>query len=226
MAPASPSLEGITFPPFHLDRRAGLLRRGETPLALRPKTYAVLLHLAERPGELVTKQALLEAIWPGVAVTEDVVRQSVGELRTALGDERATPRFIATVPRRGYRFIAELAVDEARPPAPPAHADAAARETDGTVVGRARERATIAEWLRAVRNGRRQVAFIAGEAGIGKTTLVDTVIDELRRGADTTCRIARGQCIEHFGGGEPYLPVLEALAEICRGSDGAAARAE
>lgn len=226
MPPASPNFDGVSFPPFLLDRRAGLVRRGDTPLALRPKTFAVLLHLVERPGELVTKRALLDAIWPGIAVTEDVVRQSVGELRVALGDERAAPRFIATVPRRGYRFVATLAVEETRPPASPPPSDVAALEPIVTVVGRARERAAIAEALRAAEGAQRQVAFIAGEAGIGKSTLVDTVIDDLRRGSDTACRIARGQCIEHFGGGEPYLPVLDALAGICRGSAGATARAE
>lgn len=130
------------------------------------------------------------------------------------------------MPRRGYRFIAELADHEESRLPPLEPVDAAVLEPEGTVVGRARERATIADWLRMVTHGgRRQVAFIAGEAGIGKSTLVDTVIDELRHGADTGCRIARGQCIEHFGGGEPYLPVLDALAGICRGSDGETARA-
>ena len=159
MPPASPNFDGVSFPPFLLDRRAGLVRRGDTPLALRPKTFAVLLHLVERPGELVTKRALLDAIWPGIAVTEDVVRQSVGELRVALGDERAAPRFIATVPRRGYRFVATLAVEETRPPAPPPPSDVAALEPIVTVVGRARERAAIAEALRAAEGAQRQVAF-------------------------------------------------------------------
>lgn len=229
MPTASPSLTAIAFPPFELDLRAGLLRRDGAPLSLRPKTYAVLLHLAERPGELVTKRALLDAVWPGVTVTEDVVRQSVGELREAFGDERAAPRFIATVPRRGYRFVARLA-DETTPPELAALASTASpgpeRAPERTVVGRERERAKIADWLRAARSGRRQVAFIAGEAGIGKTTLVEMVLDELRRDAGgDACRIGRGQCIEHFGGGEPYLPVLDALAELCRGSGGEDVRA-
>lgn len=227
MSTASPSPPAIAFPPFLLDRRAGLVRRGDIALNLRPKTFAVLVHLAERPGELVTKRALLDAIWPGVAVTEDVVRQSVGELREAFGEGRASPRFIATVPRRGYRFVAQLAPDDADAPQPeplsgPVIAAPLERQLEpaGTVVGRVRERATIAGWLRAARSGRRQVVFIAGEAGIGKTTLVDMVVGELRRAPGAACRIARGQCIEHFGGGEPYLPVLEALAELCRGDGG------
>src|SRR5262245_59259073 len=98
MPTASPIIE---FAPFRLDLLAGQLRRGSTPISLRPKTFAVLQHLAERPGQLVSKQALLDGVWGDVAVTEDVVRLSVGELRAALGDVRAAPRFIETVPRRG-----------------------------------------------------------------------------------------------------------------------------
>jgi len=63
----------ILFSPFDLDLRAGQLRRSGTLVALRPKTFSVLVHLAEHPGELVTKQALLDAVWGDVAVTEDVV---------------------------------------------------------------------------------------------------------------------------------------------------------
>ena len=101
--PASPShtLEAHPVLPFDLDLRAGPLRRAGTLVALRPKTFSVLVHLAEHPGELVMKQTLLDAIWGDVAVTEDVVRLSLGELRAVLGDARSAARFIETVPRRG-----------------------------------------------------------------------------------------------------------------------------
>src|SRR5262245_59531886 len=98
-APTRPHL--INFPPFQLDLREGILRREAAPVTLRPKTFAVLRHLAEHPSELVSKQALLDAVWGDVAVSEEVVRLSIFELRAALGDDRATPRFIETVPRRG-----------------------------------------------------------------------------------------------------------------------------
>src|SRR5882724_2976859 len=98
----------IEFPPFQLDLRAGLLRRAMTPVALRPKTFAVLQYLALHPGDLVTKQALLDSVWGDVTVTENVVRLSIRELRDALADDHTTPRFIQTVRRRGYRFIAAM----------------------------------------------------------------------------------------------------------------------
>ena len=65
--------------------------RDGTPIPLRPKTYAVLRYLAERPGALVTKRELLDAVWGGAAVSEDVVRLSAGEVREALGDDRTAP---------------------------------------------------------------------------------------------------------------------------------------
>ena len=98
-APTGPHL--IDFPPFQLDLRGGMLRRETASVPLRPKTFAVLQHLAERPGELVSKQALLDAVWGDVAATEEVVRLSIFELRAALGDDRTAPCFIETVPRRG-----------------------------------------------------------------------------------------------------------------------------
>jgi DNA-binding winged helix-turn-helix (wHTH) protein len=211
----------IEFPPFQLDLRSGQLRRDATPVPLRPKTFGVLQSLAERPGELLTKRALLDAVWGNVVVSEDVVRLSVGELRKALGDERALPRFIQTVPRRGYRFIAKMAaaaVDGRLGTAGPAIDDSSA--ADGVVVGRARERTEIAEWLRAATSGRRQIGFVTGESGIGKSTLVDTVLRDLGRAFGEKPRIARGQCVEHYGAGEPYLPVLDALASLYRGPDG------
>ncbi len=217
LSPPTPSTP-IAFSPFELELRAGQLRRAGTPVALRPKTFAVLVHLAEHPGELVTKQALLDAVWGDVAVTEDVVRMSIGELRAALGDERSAPRFIETVPRRGYRFVATMG-------AAPDPAIVDAGDPDAIVVGRGAERAELLAWMRAAMDGRRQMGFVTGEAGIGKTTLVDMALREMRRAPDARLRVAHGQCIEQYGGGEPYMPVLEAIAGLCRGPDGPAVEA-
>ncbi len=66
-------------------------------------------------------------------------------------------------------------------------------------------------------SGRRQIVLVAGEAGIGKTTLVDVAVADLTQGSDPPPAVVRGQCVEQYGGGEPFLPVVEALAELCRG---------
>lgn len=211
----------IDFEPFRLDLRAGQLTCDGISVPLRPKTFAVLQYLAERPGELLTKRVLLDAVWGGLAVSEDVVRLSVGELRAVFGDQRTTPRFIETVPRRGYRFVARMGAGRLGGlPVTVGGGGEDSPAADGTVVGRRRERAVISEWLEAALTGRRQIGFVTGEAGIGKTTLVDVALSDLRRAHGTRLRFGRGQCVEHYGGGEPYLPVLDALADLHRGPDG------
>ena len=82
----------IGFRPFRLDLRAGLLLRGDEPIALRPKTWSVLCYLVERAGQLITKRQLLEAVWGEVEVTESVLNNSIRELRIALGDSSKVPR--------------------------------------------------------------------------------------------------------------------------------------
>ena len=77
-------------------------------LELTPKLLDLLLHLVDHAGSLVTKEQLLDALWPGANVTDNALAQAVSELREALGDDAATPRFIKTVTRRGYRFIAPV----------------------------------------------------------------------------------------------------------------------
>jgi len=128
---SSSSPTSIVFPPFRLDLRAGQLLRDRTPVHLRPKTFAVLCYLAERPGELVTKDALLDAVWNDVVVSQDVVRISAGELRAALDDDWTSPRFIETVHRRGYRFVAALENDRG----PELGASGNAATADGILVG-------------------------------------------------------------------------------------------
>src|SRR5262245_18240890 len=96
----------IGFRPFRLDLRAGLLLRGHEPIALRPKTWSVLCHLVERAGQLITKRQLLEALWGEGDVTESGLNNSIRALRIALGDSSKVPRFIETVSRRGFRFVA------------------------------------------------------------------------------------------------------------------------
>ena len=96
-----------TFGPFTLDLTNASLWRGEQAIALPPKAFDVLSYLVTHPNRLVTKDELLEAVWPETAVSEAVVRVAIGALRKALG-ETVPPRFIATVPRRGYHFLAPV----------------------------------------------------------------------------------------------------------------------
>ncbi len=96
------------FGPFVVDRAAYRVSRGADALDLSPKLLDLLLHLLDHAGTLVTKEALLDALWPGANVTDNALTQAVSELRQALGDDASSPRFIRTVARRGYRFVAAV----------------------------------------------------------------------------------------------------------------------
>jgi adenylate cyclase len=92
----------LRFDRYILDFDRGCLLFDGSEITLRPKTFALLRYLVENSGRLVAKDELFSAIWPNLAVTDDVLVQSIGELRRGLGDDG--PRLIKTIPRRGYRF--------------------------------------------------------------------------------------------------------------------------
>jgi DNA-binding winged helix-turn-helix (wHTH) protein/TolB-like protein/Tfp pilus assembly protein PilF len=97
--------DNYRFGPFFLDRAGYRLLRGDTAVDLTPKLLDLLLYLLDHAGTLVTKEQLLDALWPDVHVTDNALAQAVSELRQALGDDAGKPRFIKTVARRGYRFV-------------------------------------------------------------------------------------------------------------------------
>ncbi len=107
---------GWQFGPFVADRLGYRVVRGDAVVELTPKLLDLLFHLVDRPGVLVTKEELLDALWPDANVTDNALTQAVSELRQALGDDAGDPQFIKTVARRGYRFIAQVAPIDAAPP--------------------------------------------------------------------------------------------------------------
>ncbi|GAA4025942.1 hypothetical protein GCM10022281_00630 [Sphingomonas rosea] len=96
----------ISFGPFVLDPRERRLLRGEAPVDLSGRYLDALLLLARHPGQLVTKDRFMAEVWRGVPVTDEALTQCIRSLRKALGDEAGRPRFIETVPKHGYRFVA------------------------------------------------------------------------------------------------------------------------
>src|SRR5215831_5934429 len=103
-----PSSLQWVFDRFRFDPDHACLWRDTEAITLPPKTFAVLHYLVTHPDRLVTKDELLDAVWPETAVSDAVVRVAIGALRKVLSDTAQTPRFIATVPRRGYRFLAPV----------------------------------------------------------------------------------------------------------------------
>jgi DNA-binding winged helix-turn-helix (wHTH) protein len=193
----------VTFEGFSLDLATEQLLCGDEVVALTPKAFTVLRRLVEDSGQLVTKEELLRAGWAKTHVSDGVLKVSILEIRRALGDDPAAPRFIETVPRRGYRFVA--------PRTRPARIAAAA---PSVLVGRDGLLAQLEQRLARARAGERQLVFLSGEAGIGKTTVLEAFL--ARAAADPDLLIASGACLQHYGAAEAYLPVLEALGRLLR----------
>src|SRR5262245_42221363 len=201
----------LTFGPFRLEPPPGGLWHGDQLIPLRPRSLAMLRYLAAHPGRLVTKAEVQQHVWAGTHVTPNVLRVCVREIRVALDDSAAAPRYLATVSRQGYRWLGG-GEPEGPPPRPA-----------GLLVGRQGEVALLEEWGQQAAHGTRQLVFISGEAGVGKTTVVAMYLARLAAGGEV--RTVRGQCVEHTGEGEPYLPFLEALRQLGQGPERDAVRA-
>jgi predicted ATPase/DNA-binding winged helix-turn-helix (wHTH) protein len=216
----------ITFGPFKLDESNECVWRGAQLLPLRPKAFALLKFLINQPGQLVTKQQLLDAVWPGTFVSDAVLKDSIRQLREILEDDAKSPQFIETVHRRGYRFIGQIApeparekVEEAAGDRPQAVPDPRSQAAYAPLVlagifGREGAFTEMQSWLKQALRAEKQLIFVTGEAGIGKTTLVEAFLGQTAASHDLL--IACGQCLEQYGAGEPYLPVLEAFSRLCR----------
>src|ERR1044072_9751491 len=103
----------VQFGPFRVDRLRRELRNGETPVPLPPKVFDVLMTLLERPGETVSKDQLMQAVWPDTFVEEGNLTQSISLLRKALGAGADGQPYIVTVPKQGYRLVCQVRIDEA-----------------------------------------------------------------------------------------------------------------
>src|SRR5262245_52399770 len=210
----------IEFPPYRFDRSAARLWHGNQPVALRPKAWQLLCYLIERPGTLVTKDELHAALWDAV-VSDDTLTHTMGELRQALGDDARTPRIVETVHRRGFRFIARphtspvegnaVGPSVALPPVP--------EPEIASLVGRDAELARLGTLFAQASAGQRQVVFIEGESGIGKSAIVEAFLHSVRTWAGPV-QIGYGQCVEQYSAREPYMPALEVLERLGHGPSG------
>jgi len=212
----------FVFGAFRLDPANARLTRGRLPVPLKPKAFDVLAHLVRRAGRLVTQEELIEAVWPDTIVGDSSLKSCVRQIRRALGDRVRNPQFIETVHRRGYRFVAAVtAGGPAPPPAAPPHPVAphpapTPEQADAgpVLVGRAGELRRLHDRLAQARAGHRQLVFVTGGPGSGKTALVEAFVRPL---AGSAAWVAGGQSLEQFGSGEAYLPVLEAVGRLARG---------
>jgi DNA-binding winged helix-turn-helix (wHTH) protein/tetratricopeptide (TPR) repeat protein len=202
-----------------------------------PKDFAVLHYLATHAGRLVTQAELFKVVWADTVVSPSVLKLCLHRIRRTLGDKAAKPRFIETVHRRGYRLIVSVTTmppdssPKSQVPSPKSAPTPDTQHPTPTLVGREVELTQLHQKLDTALGGERQLVFVTGEPGIGKTTLVDVFLEQITQEARgwrlaaspsspqapslqtqvPSLWIGRGQCIEHYREGEAYLPVLEAL---------------
>src|SRR5271170_5960333 len=173
------------FHSFRLDVVNHCLWNGKDRVALTPKAFDVLRYLVEHAERLVTQDEILEALWPDTYVNPEVIKKYILGIRKAFGDRHEKPEFIETFPRRGYQFVAPVKeLDASR------SSDKSGNESP-KMVGRETAVAQLDAFLSRALKGQRQVAFITGEAGIGKTTLVEEFQQTARR--HSNLRVIRGQ---------------------------------
>lgn len=201
------------FGPFRLDpgdRR--LLHEGRS-VPLRAKVFDTLQFLVESQGRLVSKDDLMAAVWPDSAVEENNLAHNISVLRKTLGEQATGQKYIETVPGQSYRFVAEV-----RPVFTRAPVTGRGWQTRtlpaAKLVHREAEVGALRDAFARALSGMRQIVFVTGEAGIGKSTLVAACMEEIRETAPAWH--AQGQCLEHRTEGEPYMPLLEALSRMCR----------
>jgi DNA-binding winged helix-turn-helix (wHTH) protein len=210
------------FEDFRLDAEHLMLSRKSFELPLTPKQVETLLALIERKGEIVSKDALMTRLWGDSAVEESNLIQNIYILRKIMGNTSDGKPIIETLHRRGYRFNCDLKNDhpiglrldprfENKTDVP-----IGARRQTQPFVGREYELNKLDDCLRKAVQGTGKLVFIAGEPGIGKTSLA---IEFQRRAGkrDEGLILAYGRCLEQYGPGEAYLPFLDALSALLNG---------
>ncbi len=219
----SRNLRAIRFGSFVANLRAGELYKDGAQIRLQEQPFKVLTILLARAGEVVTRDELREKLWPKDTFVDfdHGINVAVAKIREALGDCADEPQFVATVGRRGYRFLkaVEFEQDGATSPTTPFTSPRTKRH----IVGRQKERTQLRSAFESAAGGHGVLACVAGEPGIGKTTLVEDFLSDLHGGGKRFL-LARGRCSERLAGSEGYLPFLEALENLLRNGGDIAAQ--
>jgi DNA-binding winged helix-turn-helix (wHTH) protein/tetratricopeptide (TPR) repeat protein len=200
------------FDRFRLSEDGTLLLERGAAVAAAPKVLQTLLVLVERAGQVVTKNDLVSAVWPDTIVEETGLTRNISVLRQMLADDGQ--RFITTVPRIGYRFVATVRHERPDPAETtqfvtgPNEGMRAKRR--GIIVGHRQERAQLNAAFATTQKASGKCIAVCGEPGIGKTTIVEDFLAELTE----PVLVGQGRCSERLAGAEPHLAVLEALDEL------------
>ncbi|MBU2961461.1 AAA family ATPase [Citreicella sp. C3M06] len=200
----------MSFKDITLDHSRGLLSLDGAELPLRPKTLAVLAALVERQGEVVSQEELRRMVWGVSHGSHAGPKQCIRELRRLLSTSHEGTDLIETVGRQGYRLARRIHLRNETSALPP--------EDRALCVGRAQELEALNDKASAAWGGQRAVVLVSGEAGAGKTRLVETFIASLPQ--RTPLWTVRGQALAHPGAREPYGLLLDALSELGAGPEG------
>ena len=165
--------------PLRLDSANEWVWHGEQRLQLTPKAFAVLRYLVDHPGRVVTKEEVLRVIWPDTVVSEWALTTCIRQIRRALGEVAGAPQHLETVHRRGYRFIGAVRSAESGVRSQNSQPTPSTQHPAPSIVGREAEITQLHRWLEAALAGERQLVFVTGEPGIGKTTVVDAFLQSL-----------------------------------------------
>jgi len=180
-----------------------------------------LLYFLLHSGRVISHEELFDTVWDGRIVDDSALRLAVNSLRNALGDESKAPRYILTVCKRGYRFLAVVTVKECYRIAEASETGllyyCPQAQTSPAVLEYTLELAELQEAFQKVSNGERRLVFLHGEQSIGKTALLDTFLANVQRPG---LAVLHAHCVQMRGVAEPFLPLLEALQSRCRGPNG------
>jgi adenylate cyclase len=204
-APRSTSERFFEFGSFRLYPYKRLLLQGDQPVAVTPKVLDTLRVLVTNNGRVVSKEELMSEVWAETIVEEGGLTRNISVLRKVLGKDPQGHGFIATLPGKGYQFVAEVRDFATIPPGWTRH----------QIVGRDRELASLHAAFEAVSAGSGLLLCLGGETGIGKTALVEDFLRGLGE-SGVPCTIARARCSERLTGTGAALPWLEALDGLCR----------
>ncbi|HMI89846.1 MAG TPA: AAA family ATPase, partial [Polyangiales bacterium] len=207
----------LVFDDFELDAERLELRRGGKLVKVDQVVLRLLARLLRSPGQLVTKDELVEDVWEGRAVADTAITVSMARLRKALGDRRGEREVVVTVHGRGYRFarpvVTRSSAHEPRGSAPD--------QSEPPFVGRERVLQRLRHALDEARQGRGRLVVLLGEPGIGKTRAVEAFEREL---AGTDARVVWGFCRE-AGDTPPLWPWLRLRRELIASTASAAGSA-
>jgi DNA-binding winged helix-turn-helix (wHTH) protein/tetratricopeptide (TPR) repeat protein len=204
------------FGDFSFDVESGLLSRDGVPVKIQPKPLALLAHLIANRDRVVSKEELLEQLWPGVTVSEQAMSSALRDLRRALDETAEQPRAIQTVRGRGFRFVAALELRAAGHPPEPVPGPFATAKARGDFVDRDEPLRTLLSSLHAAQQGATRVSFVVGPAGIGKTRLVTELC---RRAAEVGFATQLSACCDGDGA-PPFWPWLQLIRNILSASQG------